>query len=90
MLSEGWKCPFKEPFFEKVPRGAFPQIPLGARACGTCHAPPPPLITLNLLRHYDTYFIPKLLTVRRDAVLAVTETQDNIAFKKAVNIVTCY
>ena len=45
MLSEGWKCYFRDPIFQNLPREhASGRTPLASQAFGArdCPSPPPP------------------------------------------------
>ena len=58
MLSEGWKCYFRDPIFQNLPREhASGRTPLASQAFGArdCPSPPPPALPINLtlLRHFD-------------------------------------
>ena len=52
MLSEGLKCYFRDPIFQNLPRVHAPGPPwqLAPSVLGIA-PPPPPLISLTLLRH---------------------------------------
>ena len=42
MLSEGWKCYFRDPYISKSSGEACPRTPPATQAFGTRHCPPPP------------------------------------------------
>ena len=53
MLSEGWKCYFRDPIFQNLPGEHAPGPPLAARALGTRDWPP---INLTFLRHCSFWY----------------------------------
>ena len=53
MLSEGWKCYFRDPIFQNLPGEHAPGPPLAARALGTRNWPP---INLTFLRHCSFWY----------------------------------